>query len=112
MCFCVLFFSSFLIPNLGNLSESVIYLYFHFQFANPDFTVPISDIVDDVIQNCPIDVRRGLYKVSNRISLCTPAPIGWWVLGSHLSTSSNPARVFKDPVGRCKARPLHPLVSH
>lgn len=33
-----------------------------FQFANPDFTTPISDVVDNVIQNCPIDVRRPLYK--------------------------------------------------
>ena len=33
-----------------------------FQFANPDFTVPISETVDSVVQNCPIDVRRGLYK--------------------------------------------------
>lgn len=33
-----------------------------FQFANPDFTVPISEIVDTVIQQCPIDVRRGLYE--------------------------------------------------
>ena len=35
---------------------------FVFQFANPDFTVPISETVDTVVQNCPIDVRRGLYK--------------------------------------------------
>lgn len=33
------------------------------QFTNPDFTTPISETVDNVIQNCPIDVRRGLYKV-------------------------------------------------
>jgi actin-related protein 3 len=32
------------------------------QFANPDFTTPISEVVDTVIQNCPIDVRRPLYK--------------------------------------------------
>ncbi len=32
------------------------------QFANPDFTVPISETVDSVVQNCPIDVRRGLYS--------------------------------------------------
>lgn len=25
---------------------------------------PISDVVDEVIQNCPIDVRRPLYKVN------------------------------------------------
>lgn len=37
-------------------------IFFHPEFSNPDFTLPISEIVDDVIQNCPIDVRRGLYK--------------------------------------------------
>ncbi|MGH0158157.1 UNVERIFIED_CONTAM: hypothetical protein FKN15_035047 [Acipenser sinensis] len=31
-------------------------------FANPDFMQPISDVVDEVIQYCPIDVRRPLYK--------------------------------------------------
>ncbi|XP_026507828.1 actin-related protein 3B isoform X6 [Terrapene carolina triunguis] len=30
--------------------------------ANPDFMESISDVVDEVIQNCPIDVRRPLYK--------------------------------------------------
>jgi len=37
-------------------------IFFHPEFANPDYTVPIADIVDNVIQNCPIDVRRPLYK--------------------------------------------------
>lgn len=37
-------------------------IFFHPEFSNPDFTTPISMVVDDVIQNCPIDVRRGLYK--------------------------------------------------
>ncbi|XP_019510907.1 PREDICTED: actin-related protein 3B [Hipposideros armiger] len=32
------------------------------EFANPDFMESISDVVDEVIQNCPIDVRRPLYK--------------------------------------------------
>lgn len=36
-----------------------------FQFANPDFMESISDVVDEVIQNCPIDVRRPLYKVQS-----------------------------------------------
>lgn len=39
-------------------------VYLQSQFANPDFTQPISEVVDEVIQNCPIDVRRPLYKVS------------------------------------------------
>ncbi|KAM5255434.1 actin-related protein 3B isoform 4-T4 [Ctenodactylus gundi] len=37
-------------------------IFFHPEFANPDFTESISDVVDEVIQNCPIDVRRPLYK--------------------------------------------------
>ncbi|KAK6051565.1 Actin, partial [Cooperia oncophora] len=37
-------------------------IFFHPEFANPDFTTPISDIIDNVIQQCPIDVRRGLYE--------------------------------------------------
>ncbi|VDO33357.1 unnamed protein product [Haemonchus placei] len=36
-------------------------IFFHPEFANPDFTTPISDTIDNVIQQCPIDVRRGLY---------------------------------------------------
>ena len=36
-------------------------IFFHPEFANPDFTQPISEI-DEVIQNCPIDVRRPFYK--------------------------------------------------
>merc|ERR1739848_672337 len=37
-------------------------IFFHPEFANPDFTVPISEAVDSVVQACPIDVSRGLYK--------------------------------------------------
>ncbi|XP_059498116.1 actin-related protein 3B-like isoform X1 [Stegostoma tigrinum] len=37
-------------------------IFFHPEFANPDFMQPISEVVDEVIQNCPIDVRRPLYK--------------------------------------------------
>ncbi|XP_007443043.1 actin-related protein 3B-like, partial [Python bivittatus] len=37
-------------------------IFFHPEFANPDFMDSISDVVDEVIQNCPIDVRRPLYK--------------------------------------------------
>lgn len=37
-------------------------IFFHPEFANPDFTLPISETVDNVVQNCPIDVRRGLYN--------------------------------------------------
>ncbi|XP_002738557.1 actin-related protein 3 [Saccoglossus kowalevskii] len=37
-------------------------IFFHPEFANAEYTTSISDVVDDVIQNCPIDVRRPLYK--------------------------------------------------
>ncbi|CAD6184597.1 unnamed protein product [Caenorhabditis auriculariae] len=37
-------------------------IFFHPEFANPEFTTPISEIVDNLIQQCPIDVRRGLYE--------------------------------------------------
>jgi len=37
-------------------------IFFHPEFSNADFTLPISEIVDDVIQSCPIDARRPLYK--------------------------------------------------
>jgi actin-related protein 3 len=37
-------------------------IFFHPEFADPDFTTSITDLVDDTIQQCPIDVRRGLYK--------------------------------------------------
>ncbi|KAK1875406.1 Actin-related protein 3B [Dissostichus eleginoides] len=42
--------------------SSATEIFFHPEFANPDFMQPISDIVDEVIQSCPIDVRRPLYK--------------------------------------------------
>jgi len=37
-------------------------IFFHPEFSNPDFSTSISETVDLSIQNCPIDVRRGLYK--------------------------------------------------
>lgn len=37
-------------------------IFFHPEFSNPDFTTPINEIVDNVIQSCPIDVRRPLYN--------------------------------------------------
>lgn len=37
-------------------------IFFHPEFANPEFTMPISETVDQVVQNCPIDTRRGLYN--------------------------------------------------
>lgn len=49
-----------------------------FQFANPDFMQPISDVVDEVIQSCPIDVRRPLYKVIHKGVIVTNAHM--WLL--------------------------------
>ena len=40
----------------------ILFIFLYFQFSNPDFTTPLSEIVDTVIQNCPIDVRRPLYR--------------------------------------------------
>ena len=37
-------------------------IFFHPEFSNPSFTTSISEVVDEVIQNCPIDCRRPLYK--------------------------------------------------
>uniref|UniRef100_A0A8C1KUU4 Actin related protein 3B n=1 Tax=Cyprinus carpio TaxID=7962 RepID=A0A8C1KUU4_CYPCA len=44
-------------------------IFFHPEFANPDFMQPISDVVDEVIQNSPINVRRPLYKVQSGVSV-------------------------------------------
>uniref|UniRef100_A0A8C6BHI8 Actin-related protein 3 n=1 Tax=Monodon monoceros TaxID=40151 RepID=A0A8C6BHI8_MONMO len=42
---------------------------FHPEFANPDFTQPISEAVDEVIQNYPIDVRLiGVREVGKKSS--------------------------------------------
>lgn len=37
-------------------------LFFNPQFFHKDFTMPLSSVVDESILNCPIDVRRSLYK--------------------------------------------------
>ncbi|KJE92804.1 actin2 [Capsaspora owczarzaki ATCC 30864] len=37
-------------------------IFFHPEFVNGDFQTPISTVVDQVIQSCPIDTRRDLYK--------------------------------------------------
>ena len=45
-------------------------IFFHPEFANPDFQTSISQLVDEVVQGCPIDVRRGLYKVRLGQPIC------------------------------------------
>uniref|UniRef100_A0A1I8C3E2 Actin-related protein 3 n=1 Tax=Meloidogyne hapla TaxID=6305 RepID=A0A1I8C3E2_MELHA len=37
-------------------------VFFHPEFVSSDYKTSISDSVDQVIQQCPIDVRRGLYE--------------------------------------------------
>ena len=40
-------------------------IFFNPEIYSSDFLTPLPEIVDDVIQQSPIDVRRGLYKVWN-----------------------------------------------
>lgn len=37
-------------------------IFFNPEIFSSDFTTPLPDVVDNVIQNCPIDTRRSLYK--------------------------------------------------
>jgi actin-related protein 3 len=37
-------------------------LFFNPEIFSSDFTTPLPKVVDDTIQSCPIDCRRGLYK--------------------------------------------------
>uniref|UniRef100_A0A914MF56 Actin-related protein 3 n=1 Tax=Meloidogyne incognita TaxID=6306 RepID=A0A914MF56_MELIC len=37
-------------------------IFFHPEFVSSDYVTSISESVDQVIQQCPIDVRRGLYE--------------------------------------------------
>ena len=39
-------------------------IFFNPEIYSSDFLTPLPEIVDDVIQASPIDVRRGLYKVA------------------------------------------------
>ncbi|KAG7239392.1 hypothetical protein INR49_029168, partial [Caranx melampygus] len=72
-------------------------IFFHPEFANPDFMQPISDVVDEVIQSCPIDVRRPLYKVTPSLPIqtsdkvdvfkCLTMRVAWFKI--HLQWSPN-----------------------
>ncbi len=44
-------------------------IFFNPEVYSSDFLTPLPEIVDGVIQQSPIDVRRGLYKVSRRIAI-------------------------------------------
>ncbi len=57
-----IFFHPEVVETAVGVLRTLALSFFFLQFANPDFTVPISETVDSVVQNCPIDVRRGLYS--------------------------------------------------
>ena len=38
-------------------------IFFSPEIISSDFLTPLPEVVDEVIQSCPIDSRRGLYKV-------------------------------------------------
>ena len=37
-------------------------IFFNPEIANADYTTPVPHVIDQTIQQSPIDVRRGLYK--------------------------------------------------
>ncbi|KAI8815232.1 actin family [Cladochytrium replicatum] len=37
-------------------------IFFNPEIASSDFLTPLPEVVDQVVQSCPIDTRRGLYK--------------------------------------------------
>lgn len=37
-------------------------IFFSPEIASPDFSTPLPDLIDQVVQACPIDARRDLYK--------------------------------------------------
>lgn len=60
-------------PSIQNYSVDVGYerflapeIFFNPEIYSSDFLTPLPEIVDGVIQQSPIDVRRGLYKVCSR----------------------------------------------
>ena len=51
-------------------------IFFNPEIYSSDFLTPLPEIVDNVIQQSPIDVRRGLYKVSRfRVSCLNCLPM-------------------------------------
>jgi hypothetical protein len=62
-------------------------IFFNPEIYSSDFLTPLPDIVDGVIQQSPIDVRRGLYKVGSSHVTFRPIlivfakehrPFGWF----------------------------------
>lgn len=42
-------------------------IFFNPEIFSSDFLTPLPKVVDETIQSCPIDTRRGLYKVRTRL---------------------------------------------
>lgn len=45
-------------------------MFFNPEIFSSDFATPLPQVVDQTVQSCPIDTRRGLYKVRIRILSC------------------------------------------
>jgi hypothetical protein len=54
-------------------------IFFNPEIANADYFTPLPDVVDTVIQNCPIDTRRGLYRVTTFFSHVIEYCAFWWL---------------------------------
>ncbi|CAE6456328.1 unnamed protein product [Rhizoctonia solani] len=52
-------------------------IFFNPEIASSDFLTPLPEVVDGVIQQSPIDVRRGLYKVSIYIIVMSGSLTAW-----------------------------------
>ena len=60
---CVFFFGQKYGIDVGYERFLAPEIFFNPEIYSSDFLTPLPEIVDDVIQQSPIDVRRGLYKV-------------------------------------------------
>ena len=60
---CFLFFGQKYGIDVGYERFLAPEIFFNPEIYSSDFLTPLPEIVDDVIQQSPIDVRRGLYKV-------------------------------------------------
>lgn len=53
-------------------------MFFSPEIVSSDFLTPLPQVVDEAILKCPIDSRRGLYKVGSR-GTRTSCGLGCWV---------------------------------
>jgi hypothetical protein len=55
-------------------------IFFNPEIASSDYLTPLPEVVDNVIQVSPIDVRRGLYKVPSPLAFANPEyRVVWWI---------------------------------